>query len=55
MIGSHVYKSPNNLVVPVERLGPDALDQLVGVWLERIYTKCNRDMPWDLREGPSHD
>ena len=40
-----------NISVSLERLEPDALDQLVGVWLERVYAKCNRDMPWELQDA----
>jgi hypothetical protein len=45
---AQITDGENNLSVAVSRLSPAALDQLVGVWLERVYAKCNRDMPWIL-------
>jgi len=44
----------SNLSVALSKLEPDAVDQLVGVWLERVYAKCNRDMPWEHRKA-NHD
>jgi len=38
----------NSISVPLAKLPPDALDQLVGTWLERVYTKRNIEMPWTL-------
>jgi hypothetical protein len=38
----------NNIILPLEKLQPEALDLLVGVWLGRVYAKCNRKVPWDI-------
>ena len=43
----------NNISVPLAKLPPDALNQLVGTWLERVYAKREIEMPWRLIRNAS--
>lgn len=38
----------NSISVSLAKLPPDALNQLVGTWLERVYAKREIEMPWRL-------